>query len=352
MNSFRHRRIGAAIALFCSMAVSGPIGERPGTPLGSISASLPPVMPVQGQPAPMASANLFSRLPFGVKILMGTMALSGVGAVLNLLKPVQRVGVVTIEGTMTESGKTVKELQAFFKNPLIKAIVLKINSGGGAPGASQAIYQAVRELKKVYKKPVIAWVENVAASGAYYAACSADVIVAAPSAMVGSVGVIAQVWQLKSLMKKFDVGHEILTSGAYKASGNQFNEMTPEQRAMHKELLDSVYQRFIADVRQGRPQLAERPVEEWADGRIFDADRGLKLGMVDRIGSQITIEQVVKELTKDPREIELVFPVAAPSFLRSMGNKQELAVSAVDAAFDRLEQRLGEAAQVRMQLIG
>lgn len=286
------------------------------------------------------------------KLAVVAIGIFTVGTLINVLKPVQRVGVVTIEGMMIESGKTVKELQTFFKNPLIKAIVLKINSGGGAPGTSQALYHVVNELKKTYKKPVIAWIENIAASGAYYAACSADIIIASPSAMVGSVGVIGQIWQLKNALKRFDVGKETITSGDYKAFSDPFNAITAEQKAMYQKMCDRTYKRFVTDVQQRRPKLAELPVEEWANGKVFDAEHGLELGMVDLLGSQVTVEQAIKDLTHDTRTVEFVYPPSLPSFMSHL-DKQKLAISTmVDEVWDRLEQKMEQSGSVRIKLVG
>jgi len=258
--------------------------------------------------------------------------------VINFLKPVQQVGVISIEGVMKESAKTVKELQTFFKNPRIKAIVLRINSGGGAPGTAQAIYHVIRTLKKAHNKPVIAWVENVAASGAYYAACAADVIIASPSAMIGSVGVIAQVWQLKGVLNNFNVTKETITSGDYKAWSDSSNTMTAEQKAMLQEICDRTYKRFITDVQTSRPKLSELPIEEWANGRVFDAEYSLELGMVDLLGSQITVEQTLKDATHDERNISFVYPAPTPFFVSYL-DKQKLAVSMIaDELWNRFEQ--------------
>lgn len=282
------------------------------------------------------------EVPKWALIPAGIFAVSAVAHAANSLKQVQRVGVVTIEGVMKESSKTIDELQSFFKNNAIKAIVLKINSGGGAAGTAQAIYHVINELKKTHPKPVIAWVENVAASGAYYAACAADVIIATPSAVVGSVGVIAQVWQLKNLLKRFDISKEIITSGDYKASFDSWNEMTSEQKTMYQELCNNTYKRFVGDVQECRPRLQELPIEEWADGKIFDAERGLALGMVDVLGSQLTVEQTIKTLTKNNQEILFVFPPSLPLFMRNL-DQQKLAVATlIDELFNRVEQKIAQ----------
>ncbi len=289
-------------------------------------------------------------LAFIISLLAGSSACASVGALAHFLKPAQQVGVVSIEGTMTESGKTVKELQAFFKNQAVKAIVLRINSGGGAPGTAQSIYHVVHELKKTYKKPVIAWIENIAVSAAYYAACSADVIVASPSAVVGSVGVIAQIWQLKGALGNFNVEKETITSGDYKASSDPFNVINPEQKAMFQDLCNRTYKRFVSDVQKSRPKLAELPVEEWANGRIFDAEHGLELGMVDLLGSQVTVEQVIKDLTHDEHDIKFIYPPSAPFFMSYL-DKQKLALSMmVDEVWNRLEQRVEQFGTARIRL--
>lgn len=118
---------------------------------------------------------------------------------------------------------------------------------------------------------------------------------------------------------------------------------------MLQELSNTIYKRFISDVQACRPQLQELAIEEWANGKIFTAEQGLALGMVDILGSQYTVEQTIKTLTKDDHEISLVFP-SAPTFMYHM-DKQKLAINAlVDAFWNRLEQKIQQSGHVSVSL--
>jgi protease-4 len=212
----------------------------------------------------------------------------------NVVTPKIKVGVVTVAGEIRESSQAVHELKSFLERGEIKAVVLKIDSPGGLPGAAQALYHEIRELSRKYNKPIVVWVENLAVSAAYYIASAADYIICTPSALVGSIGVVMAFPNLKEFIEQFKIHYTILTAGKYKAAGNQFNELTAEQKTMFSDLNKETHERFKQDVIMARKQLANIDSALWGEGQPMTGDTALALGLVDELGSQSTVEAYVK----------------------------------------------------------
>jgi len=166
----------------------------------------------------------------------------------------------------------------------IKAVVLRINSPGGTVTASDVIYHELRSFKEKRKIPIIASIMDVGASGGYYVAAAADKIVAHPSSVTGSVGVIMLTMNARGLMEKVGLEATAVTSGPKKDMGSPFRPMTPEERAIFQSVIDSFYDRFLTVVREGRRFLSADEVRKLADGRIYSGEQAKALGLVDSIG--------------------------------------------------------------------
>lgn len=164
----------------------------------------------------------------------------------------------------------------------IKAVVLNINSPGGGPASSQAIAAEVRRLNE--KKPVIAAMGDVAASGAYYIASAARKIVANPATLTGSIGVVMETITLHKLLERYGIGAEALTTGKYKDTGSPFREMRPDERAYLQAMLQDTYNQFVRDVAKGR-KLDEAKVRALADGRVWTGAQAKQIGLVDLLGN-------------------------------------------------------------------
>jgi protease-4 len=220
-----------------------------------------------------------------------------------------RVGVVTIEGPIEESKYYVDDLVTFFRDPSIRAIVLVIDSPGGSPGASEAIYRVIQEYKVKYKKSVIVFVEDMCASGGYLIAAAADCIISTSSALVGSIGVIWQTWRFKKFLDQFGIKREVMTAGRYKAVGNPYLDDEDEQLQKYKqEFLQDDYIIFQDLVEAGRPPLAQIPRDEWSNGKIFVGKKALEMRLVDKIGGFPTVKTTVKEMAEIVGNIEWVHP--------------------------------------------
>jgi len=193
-----------------------------------------------------------------------------------------RVAVVEVEGMILDAEEVVHDLKAHRENPLVRAVVLRVNSPGGVVAPTQEIYQAIRRLRES-GKPVVASLGAVAASGGYYIATAADEIYANPGTLTGSIGVIMQLANVESLMKKIGVEWVVVKAGAFKDMGNVGRPMTPEERRVLQALLDDVHGQFIAAVAEGR-KLDRAEVVRFADGRVFTGTQAQSLKMIDKLG--------------------------------------------------------------------
>lgn len=237
-----------------------------------------------------------------------------------MLEPHTKVAVINFNEPIEHSSSYVKLLKQQFEDQEVKAILLFMNCPGGTAGASQAIYREISELKKVHLKPVVAFVENLCASGGYYIASAADHIIATPSAFVGSIGVYIPQPQLKAFLEQFKIQYNFIQTGTYKTTGNLFTDLTPDQRKLLQSLTDDTYQQFIYDISQSRPHLTLDTASLWADGKIFTGRQALHLGLVDELGSQSTAEHAIRKKAPIEGEIEWVKTTPKRSFLKELLN--------------------------------
>jgi protease-4 len=176
-----------------------------------------------------------------------------------------------------------EELEKAEEDSQVKAVVLRINSPGGTVTASDILYHELSRFKTRKKVPVVASILDVGASGGYYVALAADRIVAHPTTVTGSIGVLMLSMNTSGLLEKIGVSASYITSGALKDMGSPFRDMKPEERALFQDLIDRLYGRFVALVVRER-KLPEPRVREIADGRIYTSGQALSLGLVDSVG--------------------------------------------------------------------
>lgn len=166
----------------------------------------------------------------------------------------------------------------------IKAVVLRINTPGGTVTASDIIYHELKTFKASRKIPIVASIMDLGTSGGYYIAAAADTVMAHPSSVTGSIGVIMLTINARGLLEKVGVEATAVTSGPRKDMGSPFRVMTTEERAIFQGLIDSFYQRFLSVVQEGRPHLQMDQIKKLADGRIYTGDQAKVSGLVDEIG--------------------------------------------------------------------
>jgi protease IV len=228
-------------------------------------------------------------------------------------EPKNKIGLIFLNGCIMSSSRWNKQFKKFFKDPEIKAILIKIESGGGAAGSCSAIFAEILQLKKEYPKPIVAYAENICASGGYQIACAADHIVATGSAVIGSVGAkFVTQFKVKEFLQNYKIKPEAISSGAYKNCTDPFADFTDDQKKMLQEMSDDCYEHFAQDIAQCRHlNMANKNI--WAEGKIFTGNEALKLKLIDELGNQTTaIDFVKKQILHADREIELV-KIPAPS---------------------------------------
>jgi protease-4 len=185
----------------------------------------------------------------------------------------------------------IEQLNTAEKNTNVKAILIRINSGGGSSAASQEIFE---ELKKV-EKPVVVSVSDMCASGAYYIACAADKVVANRSSSIGSIGVIMQIPNLEELYKKLGIKYTTIKQGKYKDVGSTDRPLTLEEEQLFKDQTFKIYEQFIDDVAVNRGLTVEK-VKEIATGWVYLGTEAKELGLIDQIGTYKYAEKLAAQL--------------------------------------------------------
>ena len=195
------------------------------------------------------------------------------------------IAVVEVEGVIMDSTKAVKKLMMAEKDKNIKAIIVRVNSPGGAVGPTQEIYEEIRRIDAI--KPVYASFGTVAASGGYYIGAAARKIYSPAGAMTGSIGVIMNFMNLSELYSWAKVSPDLIKAGKYKDIGSSARPMTTEERRLLMQMTENVHEQFIMDifkVRESKIKGGIKGLREYAQGQIYSGQGALELGLVDEIG--------------------------------------------------------------------
>jgi protease-4 len=236
-----------------------------------------------------------------------------------LLAGKEGVAIVRVEGPIMDSSQAVAELEAFGDNPMVKAIVVRIDSPGGGVAPSQEIYNAVKRVRKEQNKTVVASMGTVAASGGYYIAVATDRILANPGTLTGSIGVIMQMANFQELLEKVGVKSVVIKTGKFKDLGSPFRPMVEEERQLLEAVMDDTLSQFIEAVAEGRSMDAAE-VEQLADGRIFTGRQAKSVLLIDEIGDLHDAIKLAGELggiEGTPRVLETTKPFSVQEFLES-----------------------------------
>ncbi len=252
-----------------------------------------------------------------------------------LLAGKEGVAVVRVEGPIHDSQQTIAELQAFANDPLVKAIVVRIDSPGGGVAPSQEIYNAVKRVRKEQNKTVVASMGTVAASGGYYIAVATDRILANPGTLTGSIGVIMQTANFQDLLDKVGVKSVVIKTGKFKDLGSPFRPMTEEDQEILESVMNDTLSQFVEAVADGR-SLDPSEVELLADGRVFTGRQAKSVLLVDEIGDLHDAIHLAGELSGikgTPRVLETTKPFSLQEFLEStfLGNVRGLTPSRFSA---------------------
>ncbi len=215
------------------------------------------------------------------------------------------LGYVTIEGTLTDSRETVRQLQILSKNPAVKGILIRVESPGGGVTAAHEIYQEIKRIRDS-GKPVVVSMGTIAASGGYYVAAPATVIVANPGTLTGSIGVIMELPIVRGLLDKLGMKVEVIKSKEAKDIGSPFREMTDIDRRLLQGVVSDVYQQFLEVVSVER-SIPIDSLERIADGRILTGRQAKAWGLVDTIGTLEDAKRILADrcgIKGEPRWIK------------------------------------------------
>lgn len=247
----------------------------------------------------------------------------------NILSPKASVAVLPIKGMISDSNRYAQYLHKFFKDPSIKAILLKIDSPGGAAGSAEAVHHELMRLKhapEYPKKPVICLIENMCASGAYYIASASDYIISPATAVVGSIGATLPsifFFQFKDFLAQHHIGYKPMAAGTFKNSIDPLSDMTPEQERMIQGLLDDTYNSFASDVAKNR-KLSMNTKDSWANGRLFTGKQAKDLRLIDEIGSAYDAIRIIKEKALIEGDIEWITPPAQSMLSQVFGAESNI----------------------------
>jgi len=192
-----------------------------------------------------------------------------------------KVAVVRLSGLISDTTDLTRTLESLGTAKDVKAVVLRINSPGGAVAPSQELYDSIRRLDE--KKAVVASMGSIAASGGYYAATAARRIVASPGTITGGIGVIVQFVNAEGLFEKLGLKGYVIKSGKFKDSGSPMRKMRPDEEAILQSMVNNVNSQFIHAVAEGRA-MEVSSVKKLADGRIFTGEQAKAKGLLDELG--------------------------------------------------------------------
>lgn len=267
----------------------------------------------------MKKKNKISKWPFIVIVIIGltflALIFSGIVSLFtgNATDLSGNVAVIPIKGLIVSEGDTdvfglnlvsstdtLELIRKAEKNPAIKAVVFEINSGGGNPVPSYEIVEAIKKLNKTK----IAWVRDVAASGAYWIASSCDTIVANPLSITGSVGVIGSYLEFGGFLDRYNITYQRLVAGRNKDIGSPFKELSESEETLMQNLLNDMHDIFLSDVAKNRGLNREQKLRI-SDAMIYLGKESVELGLVDELGSKDKVIEILeKELDAEANLVE------------------------------------------------
>ena len=216
-----------------------------------------------------------------------------------------KIAVVKIEGVLTDAWDVIEDIERYRDRDDVKALVVRIDSPGGAVVPAQEIYEEIKKLRA--EKKVIASLGTVAASGGYYIACAAEEIIGNPGTLTGSIGVISEYANVEKLMDKIGWRSFVVKSGQFKDVGNPMREMTREEKQLLQGLVDDIHRQFVRAVAEGR-NMEVAAVEALSDGRVFTGQQAKAHGLIDRLGNFQDAIQRAGELAGIEGKPAVIYP--------------------------------------------
>ncbi len=207
----------------------------------------------------------------------------------------EKIAIVDLDYTIITPDILVKQIKKFREDKSIKAIVLRIDSPGGGSAATHEMYEEVKKTRDS-GKPIVVSVGTVAASGGYYVACGANKIVANPSSLVGSIGVIIQYITIRDLAEKLGIKDVTITSGDLKDTGNPFRDVNERDKKYLQDIINDSYELFLEIVAKER-NINIDTLKNVATGRVYTGRQALKIGLIDTLGTLDDAIKIAAELS-------------------------------------------------------
>lgn len=201
----------------------------------------------------------------------------------GMIGPLGQDGILNREGDVLS--RVYARLQRAAEDSLIRGVILRLDTPGGDVTLSDILYREIQKFKKTTGLPVVALMMGVAASGGYYVASSCEAIVAHPSTITGSIGVISIFPDMEGLLSKVGIKMQVIKSGDLKDAGSPFRDLSEKEQRIFQEIIDELYERFLEVIHERRKDaLSLEEIRNLADGRIYTAVQALKLKLVDEVG--------------------------------------------------------------------
>lgn len=269
-----------------------PLNQPCPTPNAALDAGCASSCPLHS-PAFLKLLELFRPRPFrkrhpvifwgGIVLLLLAIGGGAMEAWDAATPPKDSLAVVRVEGLIADTRPLLRWIDTVSRDDSVKGVLLRIDSPGGGAAASQELYEALKRLDE--RKPVVASMGSVAASGGLMTAMAAQYVVANPSTVTGSIGVRMDLPQVQKLLDKLGVGQETITTGRFKDAGSMTRPLTPEDRAYFSRVLQDMHEQFVLLVAEGR-RLPVDVVRTLADGRIMTGREAKEHKLVDALGGQ------------------------------------------------------------------
>ena len=241
-------------------------------------------------------------------ILSSVISDGGVPSALGNAAIIPLKGIITVEPSILSFGEEaatssniIKLIDRAEKNPNVKAIVFEINSGGGSPVATEEIVNRVKKMKK----PKVAWIREIGASGAYWVASATDHIVANRMSVTGSIGVISSYLDFSGFLGDHNITYQRLVAGEFKDIGSPMKQLTPMEEKLLSERINLIHDYFIEGVAENRG-LENDKVRELATGIYYMGSQARNLGLVDELGGEEEVKAYLEKTLEMPVELNKI----------------------------------------------
>lgn len=248
-------------------------------------------------------------MKFWMRFSMIVLALVGLSAIIKSVVENYRgksSGVVNLNassilqldlvGVILNGQQFLENLKEYREDKNIKAIVINVNSPGGAVGPSQEIFSELIKTRNQFSKPIVCYTSGLMASGGYYVALGCDKIVVAPGALIGSIGVIMSFANLEKLYDWAKISRYSITSGKFKDSGAEYRSMREDEKKLFQEMIDEVYSQFKSAVKESRKEISAANLDLYTDGRVFTGQKAVDLKYADSVGTYDEAVEVAAQL--------------------------------------------------------